>query len=87
LIFLPIVRHKLFDPDFQNELAALFKDSSMGKCRVTPAQLALAIIVQAYTGVFDDEVIEALVTDRRWQLVLDYLECEQPSFDIGTLVR
>jgi hypothetical protein len=30
--------------------------------------LALATILQAYTGVSDDEVIEALVMDRRWQV-------------------
>ena len=32
-----------------------------------PARLALATILQAYTGVSDDEVIEATVMDRRWQ--------------------
>lgn len=37
----------------------MFKDSTVGKCPVPPAQLALAIILQAYTGVSDDEVIEA----------------------------
>lgn len=43
--------------------------------------------MQAYTGVSDDEVIEALVMDRRWQLVLDCLDCEQAPFGKGTLVR
>ena len=51
-----------------------------------PAQLALATILQAYTGVSDDEVIEATVTDRRWQLVLDCLGAEVPPFSKGTLV-
>ena len=51
-----------------------------------PAQLALAIILQAYTGVSDDEVIEAAVMDRRWQLVLDCLDCKTPPFSKGTLV-
>ncbi len=69
------------------ELATLFKDSTVGKCPVAPAQLALAIILQAYTGVSDDEVIEALEMDRRWQLVLDCLDCEQAPFGKGTLVR
>src|SRR5688572_10462462 len=32
------------------------------------------------TGVSDDEVIEATVMDRRWQLVLDCLDCERPPF-------
>jgi transposase len=53
---------------------------------VPPAQLALATILQAYTGVSDDEVIEATVMDRRWQLVLDCLDAGQPPFAKGTLV-
>lgn len=51
------------------------------------AKLALAIILQAYTGVSDEEVVEALVMDRRWQLVLDCLDCKQAPFGKGTLVR
>jgi hypothetical protein len=43
--------------------------------------------LQAYTGVSDEEVIEALEMDRRWQLVLDCLDCEQAPFGKGTLVR
>jgi hypothetical protein len=86
-IFLRQVRHELFDAQFQMELATLFKDSSMGFCPVSPAQLALATILQAYTGVSDEEVIEALEMDRRWQLVLDCLDSEQPPFGKGTLVR
>ena len=86
-IFLRQERHQLFDEQFQTELATLFKDSSMGKCPVSPAQLALATILQAYTGVSDEEVIEALEMDRRWQLVLDCLDCEQAPFGKGTLVR
>src|SRR5216684_3236673 len=53
---------------------------------VRPAQLALATILQAYTGVSDDEVIEATVMDRRWQLVLDCMDAGQPPFAKGTLV-
>jgi hypothetical protein len=51
-----------------------------------PALLALATMLQAYTGVRDDEVMEATVMDRRWQLVLDCLDCEQAPFSRGTLV-
>jgi len=61
-------------------------DSSKGQPPVLPAQLALAVILQAYTGVSDDEVIEALVLDRRWQLVLDCLDAESAPFAKGTLV-
>lgn len=86
-VFLRQIRHELFDSEFQMELATVFKDSSVGLCPVPPAQLALAVILQAYTGVSDDEVIEAIEMDRRWQLVLDCVDCEKSPFGKGTLVR
>jgi Transposase DDE domain/Transposase domain (DUF772) len=48
--------------------------------------LALALILEAYTGVSDDEVIEASVMDRRWQLVLDCVDTDEAPFSKGTLV-
>lgn len=86
-VFLRQIRHELFDSDFQLELVKIFKDSSVGLCPVPPAQLALFIILQAYTGVSDDEGIEAIEMDRRWQLVLDCLDCEKAPFSKGTLVK
>jgi transposase len=53
---------------------------------VPPAQLALATILQAYTRVSDDEVIEVTTMDRRWQMVLDCLDSESAPFSKGTLV-
>jgi transposase len=85
-IFLRQHRHTLFSPAFQEELAATYQASPRGQPPIPPAQLALATILQAYTGVSDDEVIEATVMDRRWQLVLDCLDCIQPPFSKGTLV-
>src|SRR5207245_5599147 len=79
-------RHELVDDAFQQELATIYKDSFFGHPPVPPAQLALATILQAYTGVSDDEVIEATIMDRRWQLVLDCLDCEHAPFSKGTLV-
>jgi hypothetical protein len=78
-------RHELFSEEFQAELAGVYADSAKGQPPVPPAQLALALILQAYTGASDDEVIEATVMDRRWQLVLDCLDAEQPPFSKGTL--
>lgn len=86
-VFLRHIRHDLFDDAFQAELTQVFRDSPKGQPPVAPAQLALATILQAYTGVSDDEVIEALTMDRRWQLVLDCLDCEQAPFGKATLVR
>jgi len=85
-VFLRQYRHEIFDEAFQTELAQGYAASSKGQPPVPPAQLALATILQAYTGVSDDEVIEALVMDRRWQLALDCLDCATAPFSKGTLV-
>src|SRR5215207_7647128 len=85
--FLRHIRHDLLSAAFQDELATMYKNSHEGWPPVPPAQLALATILQAYTGVSDDEVLEALVMDRRWQLVLDCLDAERAPFGKGTLVR
>ena len=85
-VFLREQRHELLSEAFQAELATLYQESPLGQPPIPPAQLALATILQAYTGVSDDEVIEATTMDRRWQLVLDCLDCSEPPFSKGTLV-
>ena len=86
-IFLRQVRHLLFDDEFQTELAKIYDDSPRGQPPIPPAPLALATILQAYTGASDDEAIESLMMDKRWQLVLNCLECEEAPFSKPTLVR
>ncbi len=86
-VFLRQQRHLLLANDFQEELATtLYDDKPKGHPPIPPAQLALATILQAYTGVADDEVIEATTMDRRWQLVLDCLDCAEPPFSKATLI-
>src|SRR4028118_1753555 len=85
--FLRLNRSLIFNNEFQEELATIFKDSTVGHSPVPPAQLALAIILQAYLGISDDEVIEEMMMDQRWQLVLDCLNCEIPPLGKATLVR
>jgi transposase len=85
-VFLRQQRHTLFDPAFQQELTAMYKDAPQGQPPIPPAQLALATILQAYTGVSDDELIEATVMDRRWQLVLDCIDTQAPPFSKPTLI-
>jgi hypothetical protein len=85
--FLRQHRHQLFDEGFQEELSKLYANSPKGHPPVPPAQLALTTILQAYTGASDAEAIEALVMDRRWQLVLDCLDCQKAPFSAATLVR
>ena len=85
-VFLRLWRHQLFTPEFQAELAAAYPDRPKGQPPLPPARLALATLLQAYTGVSDDEVLEATVMDRRWQLALDCLGAERAPFSKGTLV-
>jgi len=85
-VFLRKYRHEIFDETFQGELAGLYRESKRGQPPVAPAMLAMVILLQAYMGVSDDEAIEALVMDRRWQLVTDCLDTEEAPFSKGTLV-
>jgi hypothetical protein len=85
-VFLREHRHEIFDEEFQEELGAIYRDGVIGRPAIPPAKLALATVLQAYTGVSDDEVVEATVMDRRWQLVLDCMDAEKPPFSKGTLV-
>lgn len=86
-IFLRQCRHQIFDDEFQEELNKLYAESSKGQPPVPPAQLALTTILQAYTGASDAEAIESLIMDRRWQLVVDCIDCEQAPFSQATLAR
>ena len=85
-VFLRTHRHTLFDAAFQEELATLYEDRAKGQPPVPPALLALVTLLQAYTGASDAEAVEAAVMDRRWQLVLDCLDCTDAPFSVGTLV-
>src|SRR5437899_1035150 len=85
-VFLREHRHELFNEALQQELANLYRPAERGQPPIAPAMLALALILQAYMGISDDEVIEATLMDRRWQLVLDCLDTDQAPFSKGTLV-
>jgi hypothetical protein len=86
-VFLREHRHEIFDESFQRELCTVYRESKLGRPPVPPARLALATILQAYSGVSDDEAMEAMVMDRRWQLVLDCLGADEPPFSKWTLVE
>ena len=86
-VFLRENRHEIFDESFQEELSEIYRDSRLGHPPIPPARLALATILQAYTGVSDDEAMEAMVMDRRWQLVLDCLGADEPPFSKWSLVN
>jgi Transposase DDE domain/Transposase domain (DUF772) len=79
-------RHELFDEAFQAELAGMYHDRAKGQPPVPPALLGVVTVLQAYTGASDDEALEALVMDRRWQLVADCMDHATAPFSKGTLV-
>src|SRR5579862_4133584 len=83
-VFLRAQRHVIFDAAFQEELARMYADAPQGHPPVAPALLALATLLQAYTRASEAEA--ACVMDRRWQLVLNCLDCAEAPFGKGTLV-
>lgn len=87
--FLREHRLDLFDDAFQAQLASMYRDTDEGKEPVPPAQLAMALLLQAYTGSSDAEAVENTVVDARWRMVLGVLGPEEdgPPFSQGTLQR
>src|SRR6266567_2324882 len=56
-VFLRQHRHTLFDAAFQDDLATSYQDAPQRQPPIPPAQLALATILQASSGVVDDELL------------------------------
>jgi hypothetical protein len=83
-VFLRELRHLIFDEAMQVKLEAAYSSVARGKDRVPPAQLALAILLQAALRVPDHEVVELTLMDKRWQMVLDCMGYEKPLFSQGT---
>jgi hypothetical protein len=83
-VFLRELRHRIFDEEMQAELVAAYSGAKGGKTPVPPAQLAMAVLLQALLDVPDHEVVELTVMDRRWQMVLDCHGAEEPPFSQGT---
>jgi hypothetical protein len=79
-VFLREHRHRIFDEGIQQRLQAAYKRAE----RVPPAQLGLAVLLQAALGVPDHEVVELTLMDRRWQMVLHCAGIEEPLFSQGT---
>jgi IS5 family transposase len=83
-VFLRELRHKIFDEAMQQKLWAAYSAVARGRERVPPAQLGLAMLLQAALRVPDHEVVELTLMDRRWQMVLDCYGAEEPLFSQGT---
>jgi len=84
-VFLRERRHELLDTALQDTLAQAYSPEPGGKEPVEAGLLALATLLQAYCNVSDRDAVELTVMDKRWQMVLDCLDAEQPPFSQGTL--
>jgi hypothetical protein len=81
--FLREHRRAIFDDGFQLELEAMYRDSGAGKEPVAPALMAMAALLQGYSGCSDAEAVELTVVDLRWQMVLGVLGAQEPAFSQG----
>jgi len=83
--FLREKRHVLFDDAFQERLEEMYRQTGAGDEPHAPALLCMVLLLQGYVGASDAEAVEMSVMDRRWQLVLDCLDAEEPPFSQGAL--
>src|SRR5262249_26648063 len=83
--FLREKRHVLFDDAFQERLEEMYRRAGAGDAPHGPAFLCMVLLLQGYVGGSDAEAVEMSVMDRRWQLVLDCLDAEEPPFSQGAL--
>jgi hypothetical protein len=84
--FLREHRHELFDEAFQTELEGMYRESGEGRTPVPPALMAMALLLQGYTGASDAETVHLTMVDARWQMVLDHHDSETRAFSQGALV-
>lgn len=91
--FLRRNRHRLFDPAFQGELAAMFPEDieyKGGRPPIPPALLAMVTLLQAYSGLSDGDAVDEAVDSLRWRIVLGLLDLPEGSrapFSQGSLVQ
>ena len=83
--FLREKRHVIFDDAFQDQLEEMYRQTGAGEEPHAPALLCMVTLLQGYVGASDAEAVELSVMDRRWQMVLDCLDAEEPSFSQGAL--
>ena len=64
----------------------MYRDTGAGKDAKPPAMMAMAMLLQGYTGASDAEAVELTVVDLRWQMALDRLGQTEPAFSQGALL-
>lgn len=82
-VFLREHRQRIITEEFEQKLIETYE--GVGREAALPGQLAIATLLQAYCGVSDKETVELTVMDKRWQMVLNCLNCEEPPFSQRTL--
>ena len=85
--FLRENRGRLFDEPFQSRLAEAYADAAGGRPPVPPALLMMVTLLQAYGGISDAEAVHLALFDKRWQMVLDCMGCEEAPFSQGLLAE
>lgn len=83
--FLREYRHRIFDDEFQAELAAMYRDTGAGEPANAPALMCMVTLLQGYTNVSDAEAVTLCMADARWRLVLDSLKTKEPLVSQGAL--
>jgi len=83
--FFRMHRHEILDEEVQERLLETYSSGGHGDAPIPPAQLALAMLMQAAFGEPDHEVPTLTAVDRRWQMVLGCLDREKPLFCQGTV--
>jgi hypothetical protein len=78
-------RHKIFDEEVQGRLLETYSEGGHGDDPKPPAQVAMAMLMQAAFGVPDHEVPTLTVVDQRWQMVLDCLDREDTLVSQGSV--
>ncbi|MEM8760707.1 MAG: transposase [Pseudomonadota bacterium] len=85
--FLREHRAALMDEEFQSRMAEMYKDTPVGRPVVPPAMLMMVTLLQAYTRTSDAEAVQEALFNKRWQMVLDCLDCDKAPFSQGVLAE
>ena len=86
--FLRLHRHLLLSDEIRAELAKMYVSGSRkAGSPVCPERMLLAMLLQVLTGASDAEVPTLTAVDRRWQMVLDMLDSDEPLMSQGAVFK
>lgn len=86
--FLRRNRHLLLSDEIRADLAKMYVSGSQkAGSPVCPERMLLAMLLQVLTGASDAEVPTLTAVDRRWQMVLDMLDSDEPLMSQGAVFK